>query len=310
MIYKKTVFILGAGASQPYGYPTGATLRNEILKLHERESARVLFQRCGFDISNLVTFTEAFKKSGTTSIDAFLEYRPEFLKIGKTAITLILFEHEKEENLFEYNWYQYIFEKMNTSFDSFKENTVTFITFNYDRSLEHFFFSALKNKYNKSDDDVKAAVQAIPIIHLHGKIGALPWEGSPGRPYKALPMSVFKNDENAILTTEFSRDGIKIIHEEGLENSPEFIQANDSFEGADKIIFLGFGYHPTNIKRLAINKIDKEKTFHRIGTSYNFSTNERKQIQMQLLYNIFNLDLVNVKNLDVLNFLREHVVFE
>ena len=32
MIETKTVFVLGAGANAPYGYPTGAGLRKEICK--------------------------------------------------------------------------------------------------------------------------------------------------------------------------------------------------------------------------------------------------------------------------------------
>jgi len=32
MIDTPTLFILGAGASKPYGYPTGAELRTDIVK--------------------------------------------------------------------------------------------------------------------------------------------------------------------------------------------------------------------------------------------------------------------------------------
>lgn len=33
MITENTIFILGAGASKPYGFPTGAELREQICKL-------------------------------------------------------------------------------------------------------------------------------------------------------------------------------------------------------------------------------------------------------------------------------------
>jgi hypothetical protein len=35
MIKNKTVFVLGAGASKPYGYPTGEELFKEVLRLEK-----------------------------------------------------------------------------------------------------------------------------------------------------------------------------------------------------------------------------------------------------------------------------------
>jgi len=51
------------------------------------------------------------------------------------------------------DWYQYFCDKLNTSFEEFDQNKISIITFNYDRSLEHSLFTALKNSYGKNDRD-------------------------------------------------------------------------------------------------------------------------------------------------------------
>ena len=150
MINERTVFVLGAGASAPYGYPSGFKLKNEVLDYLEFESNNLV--SFGYEIDLVKSFQESLFFSATTSVDAFLEHRyDEFLDIGKLSIARVLTKYEAPKALFEvYDWYQYLFDLMNAPFDKFGSNKVSFITFNYDRSLEHFFITALKNKYGKS----------------------------------------------------------------------------------------------------------------------------------------------------------------
>ena len=74
------------------------------------------------------------------SVDAFLEHRPEYLQIGKLSIALCIMAHEHEKKLFnaQRNWYDYLRIKLNSSFDEFGDNKLSIITFNYDRSIEHY----------------------------------------------------------------------------------------------------------------------------------------------------------------------------
>ena len=78
MIHKPTVLVLGAGASMPYGYPSGSALRE------------MLVDQSTFDeliVGNLISrndvggFCERFLYSGMNSIDAFLS------RIGSEQIT-------------------------------------------------------------------------------------------------------------------------------------------------------------------------------------------------------------------------------
>ena len=195
MITEKTVLILGAGASMGFHYPSGPQLKQLIRNMlgnKSRSEYRTLHQLVP-EAEKIQTFVKALSKSGRTSIDAFLENRRDLMQIGKYAIAIALLKKEVETSLFateneitkEKNWYDYLFGRMNGSFDEFANNKIAFVTFNYDRSLEHYLFESLKNSYGKTDEEVTAVLKKIPIIHVHGQLGNLLWQGANGRAYKS-----------------------------------------------------------------------------------------------------------------------------
>jgi hypothetical protein len=77
MIKTKTLFILGAGASNPFGYPTGAKLRDLIIEQKERRSILNVLNVYGDDDikpfeRHQESFIDEFRKSSVYSIDSFL----------------------------------------------------------------------------------------------------------------------------------------------------------------------------------------------------------------------------------------------
>lgn len=84
------------------------------------------------------------------------------------------------------DWYQYFCDKLNTSFEEFDQNKISIITFNYDRSLEHSLFTALKNSYAKNDRDCASKLKNIPIVHVYGQLGYLPWQDHIERPIRGI----------------------------------------------------------------------------------------------------------------------------
>ena len=99
MIDKRTVFILGAGASCPYGFPTARGLRAKILSNFKTWYERYLYgDGDGIDDARIGRgypeptavgpFLRSFDLSGTESIDLFLSRNPRFEKVGKMAICL------------------------------------------------------------------------------------------------------------------------------------------------------------------------------------------------------------------------------
>jgi hypothetical protein len=70
-------------------------------------------------------FQTALRHSGQSSVDAFLEYRPEYLEIGKCLFAWRLMMNESTDNLFadeSKSWYHYLFQAMRAPFDRFRLN--------------------------------------------------------------------------------------------------------------------------------------------------------------------------------------------
>src|SRR5262249_53456327 len=112
----RTVFVLGAGASKPYGLPLGDELFQLIVKdfgtasqiLHEFLNA------APFNQAHVDKFIGALRYSGFTSVDEFLEKREEFVDVGKAIMTIELLAREKGDALWDtkQNWMQHLYGKM------------------------------------------------------------------------------------------------------------------------------------------------------------------------------------------------------
>ncbi len=329
MIETPTVFILGAGASKPYGYPTGNELITQLCKDLDWEPPRIsqstsnpvttvkteiqhpeskTFRRIkevGFLEGQIKEFRDALYYSGLSSIDEFLEHRAEkyFHDIGVLSIAMSLIPKESTEDLLDPSkdndktgrWYGYFYRRLQSSFDNFDKNKFSVITFNYDRSFEQFLFTAIKNTSGKTDAECAEKMKNIPIVHVYGKLGNLPWEGGEytrGYEDRSDYVDIYKVGQ-----------GIKIIRD-GVENSPEFKKAHELLEKAEKIYFLGFGYNSTNLKRLDITHHLSKKI---AGTAYGMDEAERS-----IIYKIIPKESIHLDESSVHTawFLKRKVPFD
>jgi hypothetical protein len=257
MITTPTVFILGAGASVPYGLLSGAELVVWI-----RNVSRDELTPYGVGVAEFDEFAKQLSASAQSSVDAFLEHREEFLNVGKTAIAARLagLENPAYVSRVEEDWYTWLLDRMTvaTPFADLRRNQVSFVTFNYDRSLEHHLHTGLRARYGKSVAEVAEVLSAFPIVHVHGRLGYLPWE-------KAAENE--KRDYSNTLTPEAVKTaakGIKIMSE-NRDDSPEFQEAQRLMQNARRIGILGFGYHRVNMNRLKLPLDQHRQTF---GTCY------------------------------------------
>jgi hypothetical protein len=307
MITSKTCLILGAGASMPYGFPSGWDLVTGLCQstLHEERSHKILMSN-GFTQETLFEFRKALTESGCESVDMFLADRPEFMEVGKVAIAMALFPHEATPLLFGdlmaqksfHSWYQYLWTLLteNCTFNDPSWNHLSIITFNYDRSIEHYLHTAMMNRYGKTPDECAKALQQIPIIHVYGSLGLLPWQTES-------PQSIKYGGANDLL--KIAAENIKIMHE-GEKDSDEFKRARRLIETSDRVFFLGFGYHPTNIERLGRDILHNTKLV--MGTTYRLSVSRLlnfKQFVMPEI-KVFENRFVNKP---IYEFLHENVVF-
>jgi hypothetical protein len=248
MLEVPTVFVLGAGASAPYGFPTGIDLSKTITAgLLNGPISAGLRDIAGIDPEALLHFRQEFYESGKNSVDAFLEHRSDLMQIGKLVTAYALIEREVLEELFTFreSWLRELYNRLNSTFSAFGAHQLSFVTFNYDRSVENFLFRAISRSYNAPEPDVKVLMNKIPVIHLHGRLGFLPWQdGGESRPY---------NHQVTKESLRIAADNIKIIHEDITDvQDADFARAKKLLSEADQIILMGFGYNSTNVERLGI----------------------------------------------------------
>ena len=290
MITKPTCIILGAGASMSYHYPSGMQLLKSIhqnLSNHNSDWFAIL-NKCGIDAGHIEDFRNELYLSQASSIDSFLENRREFITVGKLIIAISLIPHEISDSLLNFDarrngCYQHILSNMTSGcpFSDFGQNNIAFITFNYDRSLEHYLHTALISKYGKTTAEVATVLNKIPIIHVHGMLDRLPWQVSQasgfGRPY---------SESHDAKEMQSAADQIIIVFE-GKDTSEEFQEASNLLKGADRIYFLGFGYNDTNLRRLKIDELPRQLRMqkssliepHMRGSTLGLHDAEIKQIQ-------------------------------
>lgn len=207
MFKNKTLFILGAGASVPYGFPTGAGLINEIIISIENDSAwmpkgsydySLIYMKNTMQeniynipdpntrklssIKELTDFKSDLIKHRPTSIDSFVDFHPQHEKAAKLMIAYVLLFKEKKIFLEDYpdDWYSNFITDLllgcENAYD-FKEKNkhVKIATFNYDESFEYFFLKRVlleSSKFCQNIEDQKLIINFIRenVIHIHGQI--------------------------------------------------------------------------------------------------------------------------------------------
>jgi len=324
MITKKTVLVLGAGASMPFGFPSGREIVEHIcqkLTPHTDQPVRRKYPptfsvllNCNFTSTQITNFKDALSRSGQTSVDAFLEHRTKFIDVGKSAIAAVLLPFERTDLLFKEmrtkrinNWYEYLFSQLSTSFDRFDRNALSIITFNYDRSLEHYLFTALKNSYGKTDKECAEKLNIIPIIHVHGKLGDFEWQHPHPSP---VPYDSYSSNMDSEMVSRASKK-IKIIHENIAEDI-EFKQAHQLLSEAARVYFLGFGFNQTNLERLQIESLPTDKCIW--GTGLDLSLQQKRNLGRSkistLKWNMRRGGPLQIYDVDVYKFFHNHATLD
>lgn len=256
MIRARTVFVLGAGASKPYGFPVGAELVDHICNeiLSNPPTAlrkRLADRRTGRDDA-AVAFAGALRGSRAYSIDAFLETNHRFLAIGKAAIADVLLRAEVPERLdavdVEEDWYRYLFNTLvrrDPEHYRAQARKLSIITFNFDRSFERALFSALRNSFDLTEEQARPLTREVEIHHVHGCLGEPEWlspDHADANPYRV------EGDSNFRTAIEKAVRKIKIVHEEISRSVIEDLQV--PLQQAQRVYFIGFGFDERNLERL------------------------------------------------------------
>lgn len=277
MFRAQTVVVVGAGASAELGFPLGNALLRDIAnrldisyrfgQLERGDHVIAQALRSRLDASSDVTdFNEHLhsawqivrSSSQGISIDNVLDALedPKASLVGKFAIVRSILEAEQNSPLSEWSrdrpgdinfatvkdtWLDKITKvltegarvsKLNEVFDN-----LTFINFNYDRTLEQFLPFSIANYLGVRPQAVEEVFSTLPVYRPYGKAGSLPWQ-IDGRhvPYGMCNSDAVQIAAQSILT--FTEQ----ISDRDLMSGMKSAIAN-----ADRIIFLGFGFHRQNL---------------------------------------------------------------
>jgi hypothetical protein len=262
----KTVFVIGAGASNEVGLPLGSDLISQISNLFHAKDGYLLNYPLDNDIlehsfnilseqnsDKINEYRKAAKQINTglpldISIDNFLDKHKNneyIVTCGKLAIAYTILNAEKNSKLYPVddkitvsglkdNWflpcYQKITERCMIENLPKRMEDISFIIFNYDRCFEHFMCNALIHNYMISKQEASSIVDAMNIFHPYGKIDIAPF-GS------------INLDGSALL--QFSKN-IKTFTET-IDMNNKMITA---FNSASRVIYLGFDFHKQNMDLL------------------------------------------------------------
>jgi hypothetical protein len=292
-------FVLGAGASKDFGFPIGWELVDHVVTgLRDGSPVRLrslLSTHAEFRQEEIDKFSYALDASGQNSVDAFLEQRREFVGIGKAAISAVLIGRENAIPPYsprdpDQNWLRKLLSYMRSpSFEEFGSNKISFVTFNYDRSLEFFLCRTLAETFGKSEEEAGQVIAKIPIVHVHGRLGYLPWQDKNARPYNT-------EINNAALDTCMRE--IKVVGVD-YDTDKEFSAAKKLLLDAERVYFMGVGFNNANMARLGVMELPDNKA---VSTGVGLSQREHEDLR-----EVYGAKLTIRRNVNCLEMLREHV---
>jgi hypothetical protein len=153
------------------------------------------------------------------------------------------------------DWYTDLFGRltdgliMKQDFGRFGDNKVSFVTFNYDRSLEYLFHESLVYSFcGIASEDIRQVFQRIPIVHVYGQIAPLDWQESPDdKPKIAYRMRANLGDVPDLI------DNLHVIYDE--RSHRDLDKARELISQAERVFFLGFGYARENLEALGLPEV-------------------------------------------------------
>ena len=242
MINDHTVLILGAGSSAQYGFPSGVQLKEWMVS---QAQSNGMWSKPLKDISTPEELIEQFRRailaSPDDSIDAVLTRRPGLGPLGRFMIARRIAECEREQNIFPpKGWYRDLFHILRLDDAATKPPSLTVVTFNYDRSFEYYFWHTIETVLEgKGKDIAKYKMEHIRIIHVHGSLGDI----------HQVPFGLGGD----LAGVENVFDNIRVVSDSSLDKSPDFFQVQETMHLSQRIVFIGFGFDPTNVRRLRLD---------------------------------------------------------
>lgn len=273
MIETRTTFIVGAGASTPYGLPTARRLKKAATAIVEATDAwGKLCRANNIRSPQLREFLDDLRNHPAPSIDEFLETRPEQYDLGKSVIALLMFAAIKKpqsQGTETGNWLKYVLNEMRRGAPTCEafghgNRNINFITFNFDSVIEWHISSALRAIYRGiSDDQLAATMAQIQVTHVHGQLPPIAADSQ-------LTIDWLKDAAKRILTVRDEQDTAML-------QAVSYILRNSTV-----VCFLGFAYEPGNLAKLGIPEVLEHGVSpdqYVAGSAYGLLEGEQKRVR-------------------------------
>ena len=151
-----------------------------------------------------------------------------------------------ENNVVESSWFNKFFQIINDGCQASnianRLASVAIISFNYDRSVEHFLFHSLRNYYQMTREDAALAMRSLDIFHPYGTVGNLLWTGKDHL--------VDFGEHTDAKRLQAIAGGIKTFSEGTDAKDSDILTIRSVLEHANRIAFIGFAFHPLNMELL------------------------------------------------------------
>lgn len=304
MFGRKTLFVVGAGASSEVGLPIGTDLAGTIAKMFtwrtdfgrvvegdERFITQFARQYPQHDQQESHLLAARQVASGVQlvgSIDNYIDthrHDPRISAVAKFAIVYAILQAEAASSLcidkseranarmnfarLRDSWFHQFGNMLVEGvplddIDNLFKN-VKIVCFNYDRCIEHFLTNWLAAVYSISFEDAAHEVGKLLILRPYGIVAPI-LERNRSVQYGASPGG---SEINTL------KNGIKTYTEQIEDN--ELLEAvSTSVAEAEVIVILGFGFHPQNMKILASGTAGAAKRI--IASAYETSDANKRSI--------------------------------
>ena len=121
-------------------------------------------------------------------------------------------------------------------------NDITIINFNYDRSLDQYLPFAIAATYDVSLEAARVALSNIRVHRPYGQVGRLPWQKGE------IPAVDFGYNRWEKLG---EIGGLIRTFTERTEEGTAIAELRRDISRAERLVFLGFAFHPQNVELLA-----------------------------------------------------------
>jgi hypothetical protein len=258
MLKKRTTLILGAGASQPYGFPLGIGLRDALLST--ASNFRSTLQQLQTPLEHWERVVRILRATQFDSIDEFLAAYGEHSEIVKLGVAFWINFAENVETVLDQSradhWYKALVLRVLQNDPALGDGSLTIVTFNYDLSLEAYCYEVIVNRHRKTPEQAREALKNLRITHIYGTLGTLKTAHGDGREFRTIGDA-----------QELARAAKMISTCYELESAGAVAEARKMIRESEVVLFLGFGFSKENLARLDFGN-SAQKAVKILGSVY------------------------------------------